>query len=32
MLQTAPVLLLYPPTVGPYAKVDSTPMRFDFSG
>ncbi|RJE23649.1 oligosaccharyl transferase subunit gamma [Aspergillus sclerotialis] len=32
MLQTAPVLLLYPPTVGPFAKVDPTPLRFDFSG
>ncbi|KAF7587571.1 oligosaccharyl transferase subunit ost3/OST6 [Aspergillus hancockii] len=32
MLQTAPVLLVYPPTVGPFAKVDDTPARFDFSG
>ncbi|KAE8375808.1 hypothetical protein BDV26DRAFT_267137 [Aspergillus bertholletiae] len=32
MLQTAPVLLLFPPTVGPFAKVDDTPVRFDFSG
>ncbi|KAB8263730.1 hypothetical protein BDV32DRAFT_118317 [Aspergillus pseudonomiae] len=32
MLQTAPVLLLFPPTVGPFAKVDDAPVRFDFSG
>ena len=32
MLQTAPVLLVFPPTVGPFAKVDDTPYRFDFSG
>ncbi len=32
MLQTAPVLLVFPPTVGPYAKVDDSPLRFDFSG
>ncbi|PYH97735.1 oligosaccharyl transferase subunit [Aspergillus ellipticus CBS 707.79] len=32
MLQTAPVLLVFPPTVGPFAKVDDTPLRFDFSG
>ncbi|KAL4800091.1 hypothetical protein BDV19DRAFT_354427 [Aspergillus venezuelensis] len=32
MLQTAPVLLVFPPTVGPYAKVDESPLRFDFSG
>lgn len=32
MLQTAPVLLVFPPTVGPFAKVDPAPMRFDFSG
>ncbi|KAL4801390.1 hypothetical protein BDV18DRAFT_84658 [Aspergillus unguis] len=32
MLQTAPVLLVFPPTVGPHAKVDDSPMRFDFSG
>ncbi|KAH8434735.1 OST3/OST6 family protein [Aspergillus melleus] len=32
MLQTAPVVLVFPPTVGPFAKVDDTPFRFDFSG
>lgn len=32
MLQTAPVLLVFPPTVGPFAKVDDAPVRFDFSG
>ncbi|XHG06378.1 hypothetical protein AWENTII_009577 [Aspergillus wentii] len=32
MLQTAPVVLVFPPTVGPFAKVDATPLRFDFSG
>lgn len=32
MLQTAPVLLVFPPTLGPYAKVDDSPLRFDFSG
>ncbi|KAL4998092.1 hypothetical protein BDV10DRAFT_167677 [Aspergillus recurvatus] len=32
MLQTAPVLLVFPPTVGPHAKVDDSPLRFDFSG
>jgi len=31
-LQTAPVLLLYLPTVGPNAKVDAAPLRYDFSG
>ncbi|KAI2815412.1 hypothetical protein CBS63078_8084 [Aspergillus niger] len=32
MLQTAPVLLVFPPTVGPFAKIDDAPLRFDFSG
>jgi oligosaccharyltransferase complex subunit gamma len=32
MLQTAPVLLFFHPTVGPNAKVDSQPVRFDFTG
>ncbi|KAL5332676.1 hypothetical protein BJX70DRAFT_383492 [Aspergillus crustosus] len=32
MLQTAPVLLVFPPTVGPHAKLDDGPLRFDFSG
>ncbi|RAL07551.1 OST3/OST6 family protein [Aspergillus homomorphus CBS 101889] len=32
MLQTAPVLLVFPPTVGPFSKVDDGPLRFDFSG
>ncbi|KAL1310810.1 hypothetical protein AAFC00_001049 [Neodothiora populina] len=31
MLQTAPVLLLFPPTLGPDAKPDGAPVRFDFS-
>ena len=31
-LQTAPVLLLYLPTVGPNAKSDSQPLRYDFYG
>ena len=30
-LQTAPVLLYFHPTVGPHAKVDSQPTRFDFT-
>ncbi|KAK3111744.1 oligosaccharyl transferase subunit ost3/OST6 [Teratosphaeriaceae sp. CCFEE 6253] len=30
-LQTAPVLLLFPPTTGPDAKPDNVPHRFDFS-
>lgn len=30
MLQTAPVLLLFHPTVGPNAKPESGPTRFDF--
>ncbi|EMC95999.1 hypothetical protein BAUCODRAFT_109760 [Baudoinia panamericana UAMH 10762] len=30
-LQTAPVLLLFPPTTGPNAKPDNVPQRFDFS-
>nr|OQO21168.1 hypothetical protein B0A51_10911 [Rachicladosporium sp. CCFEE 5018] len=29
-LQTAPVLLLFHPTIGPNAKADATPVRFDF--
>lgn len=32
MLQTAPVLLVFPPTVGPFAKVEGNPLRFDFTG
>ncbi|CAG8167887.1 unnamed protein product [Penicillium salamii] len=32
MLQTAPVLLVFPPTIGPHAKVDGNPVRFDFTG
>jgi len=31
MLQTAPVLLLFPPTTGPGAKADTNPIRFDFT-
>ncbi|KAJ4992194.1 OST3 OST6 family protein [Stagonosporopsis vannaccii] len=30
-LQTAPVLLFFPPTVGPNAKVDAQPVRYDFT-
>lgn len=30
-LQTAPVLLLFQPTTGPYAVADSSPLRFDFA-
>lgn len=31
MLQTAPVLLLFPPTSGPDAKADGQPLRFEFT-
>lgn len=31
MLQTAPVLLYFHPTTGPNAKVDTQPVRFDFT-
>ncbi|KAI9836834.1 MAG: hypothetical protein M1819_000999 [Sarea resinae] len=31
MLQTAPVILLFPPTTGPGAKLDGQPIRFDFA-
>ncbi|KAF2735401.1 hypothetical protein EJ04DRAFT_552021 [Polyplosphaeria fusca] len=31
MLQTAPVILFFHPTVGPDAKVDAQPVRFDFT-
>ncbi|KAL6710577.1 oligosaccharyl transferase subunit ost3/OST6 [Coniothyrium glycines] len=31
MLQTAPVLLYFHPTLGPNARVDSQPVRFDFT-
>ncbi|KAF2631552.1 magnesium transporter protein-like protein 1 precursor [Macroventuria anomochaeta] len=30
-LQTAPVLLFFPPTVGPNAKIDAQPVRYDFT-
>ncbi|KAK4191095.1 hypothetical protein QBC35DRAFT_488162 [Podospora australis] len=30
-LQTAPVLLLFPPTVGPHAAASPDPIRYDFS-
>lgn len=30
-LQTAPVLLFFPPTVGPNAKADAQPVRYDFT-
>jgi oligosaccharyltransferase complex subunit gamma len=29
-LQTAPVLLLYPPTTGPHASANAQPVRMDF--
>ena len=32
MLQTAPVALLFPPTIGPDAKVDGSPFKYDFNG
>lgn len=32
MLQTAPVVLFFPPTIGPAAKVDGSPFRFEFNG
>ncbi|QVM12266.1 oligosaccharyl transferase subunit ost3/OST6 [Coccidioides posadasii str. Silveira] len=32
ILQTAPVLLLFPPTVGPAARQNSSPLRYDFNG
>ncbi|GAB7352278.1 hypothetical protein MBLNU459_g2738t1 [Dothideomycetes sp. NU459] len=31
MLQTAPILLLFPPTTGPDAKPDGQPLRFEFT-
>ncbi|KAF2195327.1 hypothetical protein K469DRAFT_649149 [Zopfia rhizophila CBS 207.26] len=31
MLQTAPVLLFFHPTVGPNARLDAQPVRFDFT-
>lgn len=31
MLQTAPILLLFPPSEGPYAKPDGQPKRLDFN-
>ncbi|KAI9732870.1 MAG: oligosaccharyl transferase subunit ost3/OST6 [Cirrosporium novae-zelandiae] len=31
MLQTAPIILLFPPTVGPHAPTDTQPIRNDFS-
>ncbi|EDU41285.1 OST3-OST6 domain containing protein [Pyrenophora tritici-repentis] len=31
MLQTAPVILYFPPTLGPNAKPDAQPVRFDFT-
>ena len=30
-LQTAPLLLLFPPTTGPNARASASPLRFDFS-
>jgi len=31
-IHTAPVLLLFPPTVGPFATGDATPAKYDLSG
>ena len=31
MLQTAPVLLLFPPTTGPHARPDPQAVRYDFT-
>ncbi|KAL9047037.1 MAG: hypothetical protein Q9206_006917 [Seirophora lacunosa] len=31
MLQTAPILMLFPPTIGPEAKVDVQAIRYDFT-
>lgn len=31
MLQTAPVLLLFPPTSGPNSRPDGQPVRYDFT-
>ncbi|KAH7119151.1 hypothetical protein B0J11DRAFT_86632 [Dendryphion nanum] len=31
MLQTAPVIFYFHPTIGPNAKVDTQPIRFDFT-
>ena len=30
MLSTAPILLIFHPTVGPNAKPESQPIRYDF--
>jgi hypothetical protein len=30
-LQTAPVLLFFPPSIGPNAKIDAQPVRYDFT-
>ncbi|KAF2012304.1 hypothetical protein BU24DRAFT_426168 [Aaosphaeria arxii CBS 175.79] len=31
MLQTAPIILYFHPTIGPNARVDTQPIRFDFT-
>ncbi|KAI4271247.1 MAG: hypothetical protein LQ337_006148 [Flavoplaca oasis] len=31
MLQTAPVMMLFPPTIGPHAKRDAQAIRYDFT-
>ena len=31
MLQTAPIILIFPPTTGPGAKADGQPVRYDFT-
>ncbi|PGG95688.1 oligosaccharyltransferase complex subunit gamma [Blastomyces parvus] len=32
LLQSAPVLMFFPPTVGAGAKADASPVRYDFNG
>ena len=31
MLQTAPVMMVFPPTTGPHAKLDAQAIRYDFT-
>ncbi|KAL8779873.1 MAG: hypothetical protein Q9213_006743 [Squamulea squamosa] len=31
MLQTAPIIMLFPPTTGPYGKPDAQAIRYDFT-
>ncbi|OAX85197.1 hypothetical protein ACJ72_00426 [Emergomyces africanus] len=32
LIQTAPILIFFPPTVGSGAKADASPIRYDFTG